>query len=91
MPFSVNVAIRSVTIDAVAAAQGAEQVAVGDQAQPLVPRVVRRVEVRVDVDAAAAASAVSRRMSLRAAGGTAAAELVDSAVESSTFFHRTIG
>ena len=46
---SVNVSMWSVTTDGLAVADRLEQVAVGDQAQPLVPRVVARAEVRVDV------------------------------------------
>ena len=49
MPSSVNVSIRSVTTDAVAVADGSEQVAVRDHAQPLVPWVVAGREVGVDV------------------------------------------
>ena len=41
MPVSVNVSMWSVTTEASAAAQGLEQVAVGHEAQALVPRVVR--------------------------------------------------
>ena len=48
MPVSVKVSIRSVTTEARAVADRLEQVAVGYHAQPLVPRVVRRVEVLVD-------------------------------------------
>ena len=40
-----------------ALADGLEQVAVGRQAQPLVPRVVARAEVLLDVDSPRAAAA----------------------------------
>ena len=74
-----------------AAPQGAEQVAVGHQAQPLVPRVVRRVEVRVDVDTRpAAASRSAARISLAHAVGQRRLSWY-SAVVISTFFQRTIG
>ena len=70
-----------------------EQVAVGHEAQALVPRVVARREVRVDVVARRAAAARDARADqpLHAARGRAAAELEDQPVVSSTFFQRTIG
>ena len=48
-PVSVKVSIRSVTTEARPSPDRLEQVAVGHQAQPLVPRVVARLEVGVDV------------------------------------------
>ena len=72
MPVSVNVSMRSVTTDALPVADRLEQVAVGHEAQALVPRVVARLEVRVDVVAGAAAAA-RRRLRMQpldaAAGG----------------------
>ena len=65
-PCSVNVAIRPVAIEASPARRAAEQVAVRNQAEPLVPGVVGRVEVRVDVE-------VLRQLLLRSAGGSAGA------------------
>ena len=70
MPVSVKVSIVSVTIDAVPCAKRPEEVAVGDQAEPLVPRVVRRLEVLVDVDLRrAAALMVFLRMKPRSTSG----------------------
>ena len=42
MPVSVKVSMWSVTTDGATVADGPEQVAVGDDAEPLVPRVVVR-------------------------------------------------
>ena len=49
MPVSVNVSMWSVTIEARPVADRLEQIAVGHEAEALVPRVVARLEVRVDV------------------------------------------
>ena len=49
MPFGVNVSIWSVTTEARLPLDRLEQVAVGHQAQPLVPRIVARREMRGDV------------------------------------------
>ena len=49
-PFDVNRSITPVTIEACAGPDGGEEVAVRDDAQALVPRVVRRGEVCLEVE-----------------------------------------
>ena len=89
-PFSVNVSIWSVTTDARPGADRLEQVAVGNEAQALIPRVVAGLEVRVDVVAGRELSFASPlRSSAFISSGRRRLSWKLSIV-SSTFFQRTI-
>ena len=76
-PVSVSDSMWSVTTDDATPADRVEEIAVGDQAHALVPRVVARVEVRVDVEAGGELPRELRADQPPHRGGPAAAEAVD--------------
>ena len=91
MPVSVKVSMWSVTTEALPGADRLEQIAVGHQAQALIPRVIAGLEVRVDVISGRQLrfhALAHQPLHQRAAGGGRAGS---SAIVSSTFFQRTIG
>ena len=72
------------------AAQGLEEVAVWHEADPLVPGVVRRFEVLVDVDTRGQLLTASLRMKFFTMSGRLR-ESWKNAIEARIAFHRTIG
>ena len=85
-----NVSMRSVTIEALPSREHLEEVAVGDEAHALVPRLVARLEVRVDV--VARRKLRSTPLRIRRLIRPGARRLArKKALASRAFFQRTIG